>query len=189
MWESNRITQEEPPASFGLVRICVFTAFGFGLMALMVEDKGPVLFIGACIVAAVAIYGLWLHFQSRYGQATLEVTSPFQYGTTFSGIIETELMTAGKGPVRIRVSAGNKIARNRGDHFSVRQKVPQTQLQRSKQRGLRIPFSVEIPRHTPGEYDEVRLEARTSAWPVGWGATFVVVPAGYVPILDDILSE
>ena len=189
MWASNQITQEEPPSSFGLARIGVFTTAGFGGMALMVDDKGPVLFLGGCILAAVLIYGLWLRFQSRYGAATLEVATPFKYGSPFSGVIQTELETVGDRPLRIRVSAGSKIARNRGDHWAVKRKVPQEHLQRNEKGHIRVPFSVDIPAYTPGQYDEVRLTVRTVTWPIGWGAEFVVVPAGYVPLLDDIISR
>jgi hypothetical protein len=184
-----RISEEEVSTPAGLLRVCIFAAFGFAGMALLVDDKAVPLFIGGGIIAAVVTFGLWLRFQRRYGSATLEVITPFVYGGTFSGVIQTELKTAGKGSIRILVAAGSKIARNRGDYFGVRQKVLQSQLQRTENGDIRIPFSLEIPAHTPREYDEVRLEARTSTWPVGWGATFVIVASAWVPIIDDIISE
>ena len=187
---AGRINEEEVSTPIGLVRICVFAAFGFGGMALLVEDKTPPLVLGGCILAAVVTLGLWLRFQGRYGAAALELTTPFEYGSRFSGFIQTELKTAGKGAIRIRVSAGNKIARNKGDYFAVGQKVPQSHLQRSENGDIRIPFALEIPAHTPGEYDEVHLAVRTSTWPIGWGATFLIVAAsGYVPVIDDIISD
>jgi hypothetical protein len=88
---------EEPTTTpAALFEIGFFPAFAFLGMALLIDDKGVPIFVGAFLIGLMAIAGAWLEFQRRYGEAVLTAKSPFVYGRRFEGEDPVRLSDSGR---------------------------------------------------------------------------------------------
>ncbi len=141
-------------------------------MAVLVDDWAAPLFVGLLIIAMMAAAVMWLRFQSRYGEARLAATTQFIYGARFEGEIVTGLAHVPRAPVRMHVHA----QRGRVTPLSLLETIPPARMRIDGEGQVRIPFSLPVPddaaaRNSAG----VRLYVRTRTWPIGWGATFLLV--------------
>ena len=167
------VQQETMFTTAGLIRVALIAALGFGLMAMLVDDRSRTLTIAvgmATVVAIVAIL-LYLSRQRRFGSATLTSAGAFEMSRTFAGTIVTEFRHAPRSPIRIRIAGWS----TRNDVTLARIIVDGTSLQRAADGSIVIPFHIP-PADDPMEWHprEVRLHARAADWPLGWGATFVI---------------
>jgi hypothetical protein len=166
------VPEEETTTPTNLIGIGMFAAFGFLAMAGLSqpETRGAPLFVGALILLLLALTGLFLWWQSRYGSATLKAKAALTHGTRFEGWIETEF-TSPPGPVKIAIEGRhNKYVTLYADEL-----VEPARMQKSAAGHVRIPFSLPIPNDERAvRVAGVRVMARTKTWPVGWGATFLV---------------
>lgn len=162
LWLSEELTT----SGRGLGKIAVFVVCACLVMALLVDDKRVPIFIGAFIVGLLAVSAGWLRYQSRYGRATLVATTQFVRGQRFEGEIVTGLTAAPRTSIRIQVV---------GHVGRLEQVIRPNELRIGENGRIRIPFRFDIPdgdgtRHAT----RVRLYARTSNWPIGLGATFLL---------------
>jgi hypothetical protein len=151
-----------------LIRIAVFAAVPFLLMAAMVEKnaRAAVLVCGVFVLLLLGLAAGWLKFQQRYGDAYLKATSELASGKVFQGEIETGLTRVPGAPVRIDIHfAGYR----QGASIEI---TPQ-QMRLGPSGQVVIPFSIPIPgdERRPARY--ARMYIRTRTWPIGWGATFL----------------
>lgn len=166
------LSEEATTTPRGLIKIAFLAAGAFLVMAVLVEDKAVPIFVGSLILALLVVGAAWLWFQSRYGEAVLTAKTQFIHGRRFEGEIVTGLKTVPRAPVRIHVLA----LHGRVATLSVREAVPPERLRTDDNGNVRIPFSFQVPddewaRRSTG----VRFYVRTRTWPIGWGATFLLV--------------
>lgn len=166
------LPEEQTTTPRGIFKIASFAACAFFGMAFLVDEPAVPLFVGALILTTLAVTAGWLKFQSRYGSAVLTATTQFGCGRRFEGEIETGLTSIPAAPVRIHIFA----RRGRMTTLSVRKVIAPERMRTDANGKVRIPFSVDVPddewgRRTAG----VRLYVRTRTWPLGWGATFLLV--------------
>ena len=157
----------------GLIRVAVIAAFGFGSMAMVVDDRSrpPTIAVGTATVVAIVAILFYLHRQRRFGAATLATDGPFERNRMFAGRIVTSFSDAPRTPIRIRIAGWS----SRNDVTLARTTVESMSLQRAADGSIVIPFRIppsdELAQWHPRE---IRLHARAADWPLGWGATFVI---------------
>lgn len=163
------LTEEETTTPPGLVKISVFAAAAFLVMALMVEAEArtPVLFAAGFILALLGISGGWLFFRRRYGSAYLVSKTGAITNGVFEGVIETGLRRIPTHPVRIVIAdrwwGGGQLD------------VPPERMRLGPSGNVVIPFSIPLPKPEKGwGQGFVRMYVRTRTWPIGWGATFLL---------------
>jgi hypothetical protein len=174
---SIRVSQDEPSTPVGLMKIGWFAAAAFLLMTAMVQPswRGVPLVIGGGIVVALVVAALWLRYQERFGSATLAANT-FTAGERFEGVIETELRDKPASPVSICL-LGQDPQYQSAIAFRIGDEVPPERMELAADGTLRIPFSLLVPgKDSARRAVGVRLIVRTKQWPLGWGATFLIVP-------------
>lgn len=165
------VPEEETTTPANLFRIGLFAAFGFLAMAVVSqpETRGAPLFVGALIIGLLALVAGFLLWQRRYGESTLRATTSFTYGQRFEGWIETELTSVPAKPVVVKVEG----QRGKSTVFIAREEV--SWMQKDDGGHVRIPFAMQIPEAAEENRPaQVRVIVRTSTWPVGYGATFLL---------------
>lgn len=172
---SVRIPEEETSTPTRLIGILLFTTLGFFIAAAMLSGRDRIvpLVVGGGIAVALAGFAAWFGFQARYGDATARPRGQFAYGRVFEGVIHSELKTIPTGVVHIRLFGWTPSDEGHRT-FTLRCDVAPSAISRSSE-GIEIPFRFEVPDgETARKSSDVRLVVRTSSWPLGWGATFLV---------------
>jgi len=166
-----RLPEEATTTPVQLFKISFFAAFAFLLMAAMLDAgaRNVPLVIGALILVLLGITAAWLAWQRRYGDAVLTAKTELIGGQLFEGVIETGLTRVPSSPVRILLY---------GWYEGTRIDVAPQQMRLTESGLVHIPFSFLVPRDELGRpIGRVRLYVRTRTWPVGWGATFLLIPS------------
>lgn len=168
-----RVSQEVGFTTGGLSRVLLFAVFGFGTMALLLDEEFRpfAIMTGALAALGISLALIYLLRQQRYGTAILIAEQPFELGKPFAGTIVTALHPAPGSPIKVRISG----AYVRSTSTLARTTVDPLFLRHTSDGSLAIPFHV-LPPEEPVQVTprEVRLHVRTAFWPVGWGATFVI---------------
>jgi hypothetical protein len=166
------VTEEPTSTPRNLMKISFFAGIAFVAMSLMVEKnvRGAPLFVGAFILSLLGITAAWLKFQSRYGAAVLTGESELVYGRPFHAVVETELTSVPAKPVRIELYGWW----NKSVSISVTTEVPPDRMRVVKGGTVHIPFTLDMPPKPDYPLGDIRIAVRTSTWPLGWGATFLL---------------
>ena len=167
------VTEEEAVTPSFVVRIGLFTAVCFAIMAGLGEEEFRpfTLGLGGIFVAAAALSLIHLLRQRRYGTATLRAISPLENGHPLEGWIDTEVRTLPTAPVRVRIY----VSALRSKTVVARARIDPSKLRMTAAGTLQIPFFISLPNGTWSRSAfELRLRARTASWPYGWGGTFLI---------------
>ena len=168
------VPEETATTPITLYKIGFFSAFAFLVMASLSQPEFRTLplVVGGLIIGLLLLVAGWMSFQNRYGAATL-VANALAFGERFEGVIDTEMQTAPRAAVRVLVYGQHEVRDTVA--FSVSDVVEPARFGRTSGGGVQIPFSVLLPADEASRRSEgIRLEARTSWWPFGWGATFLI---------------
>lgn len=168
-----RIPQEIAFTTGGLTRVGVFALIAFGTMALLLDPEFRIAayLTGVAAIGAVTLLLIYLHWQRRYGEATLIAEGLYEPGRAFAGTIVTGLREVPGSRIRVKIAGWS----TRSESTLSRTTVDPVDVRRDDAGTLVIPFRVPPPEEgNDWRPREVRLRVRTAHWPVGWGATFVI---------------